>query len=335
MFNSPILDLIILLSFTYFIGSLILISANEFIAAVFRLRQRNLKYALQNLFPNSPNTWQSFVQGTLINSPHIQSLMLPNSTYPCYIPAKNFVSALIQQIGGNNFNPTTIATTISTNTALPTEIKQVMLDLLAKTQNDLDKFQIELETFYNDAMDRAGGWYKRRIRTIMLIVAGAIAIALNIDTLKIINDSLKNPDKLSKTVDNISTEMKNISLQHDTVFLKDPSQKILLQVYSGIDTGMALKDSVTLKKSKENFEKLKMVYEQNTGYTLGYSGKGNFSKEWFISGWWLGWIFWKKILGILITVFALQLGANYWFDMLNRTINIRSAGKKPGEKKKE
>ena len=79
MFNSSILDLIVLLPFTYFIGSLILTSANEFIAAVFNLRQRNLKYALENLFPGSPsNNWQNFVQDTLIKTPHIQSLMLPN-----------------------------------------------------------------------------------------------------------------------------------------------------------------------------------------------------------------------------------------------------------------
>lgn len=41
MFNSPVLDLVILLSFTYFIGSLILSAINEAIAGAFRLRQKD------------------------------------------------------------------------------------------------------------------------------------------------------------------------------------------------------------------------------------------------------------------------------------------------------
>jgi hypothetical protein len=43
----------------------------------------------------------------------------------------------------------------------------------------------------------------------------------------------------------------------------------------------------------------------------------------------LGWG--GKIVGWLITAVALTLGAPFWFDMLNKFINIRLAGKKPGE----
>ena len=88
MFNSPVINLIILLSFTYFIGSLILTSVNEFIAALFRLRQKQLQFALENLFPGT--NWEAFVQGTLIKSPHLQSLMKTATEYPAYIPAKSF-----------------------------------------------------------------------------------------------------------------------------------------------------------------------------------------------------------------------------------------------------
>ena len=39
-------------------------------------------------------------------------------------------------------------------------------------------------------------------------------------------------------------------------------------------------------------------------------------------------------LGWLITAFAVSLGAPFWFDLLNKFMNIRSAGKAPDEKQK-
>lgn len=42
-----------------------------------------------------------------------------------------------------------------------------------------------------------------------------------------------------------------------------------------------------------------------------------------------------KLLGILITAFALSLGANFWFDLLKKLVSIREAGKKPEEEVKK
>jgi len=40
-----------------------------------------------------------------------------------------------------------------------------------------------------------------------------------------------------------------------------------------------------------------------------------------------GWI--QRVLGWLLTMIAVSLGAPFWFDMLNKIINIRNAGTKP------
>jgi hypothetical protein len=42
-----------------------------------------------------------------------------------------------------------------------------------------------------------------------------------------------------------------------------------------------------------------------------------------------------KLLGILITAFALSLGANFWFDLLKKLVSLRDAGKKPEEETKK
>ncbi|HEX2202385.1 MAG TPA: hypothetical protein VHG91_03765, partial [Longimicrobium sp.] len=41
-----------------------------------------------------------------------------------------------------------------------------------------------------------------------------------------------------------------------------------------------------------------------------------------------------KLLGLALTGVALSLGAPFWFDTLNRFINIRGAGRAPDEKAK-
>jgi hypothetical protein len=38
---------------------------------------------------------------------------------------------------------------------------------------------------------------------------------------------------------------------------------------------------------------------------------------------------WAKLLGLLLTTFALSLGAPFWFDTLNKIINVRAAGRAP------
>lgn len=42
---------------------------------------------------------------------------------------------------------------------------------------------------------------------------------------------------------------------------------------------------------------------------------------------------WRHVPGWLMTIAAVSLGAPFWFDLLNRFMNIRSAGKNPNESK--
>jgi hypothetical protein len=37
------------------------------------------------------------------------------------------------------------------------------------------------------------------------------------------------------------------------------------------------------------------------------------------------------LVGLLISVMAVQLGAPFWFDTLSKFVNIRGAGTPPGE----
>lgn len=331
MFNSPVLDLVILLSFTYFIGSLILSAISEAIAGGLRLRQRQLKSSIENMFFSSD--WKVFIQKQFTKSPHIQSLMEKSGKYPAYIPAKSFVLAIVEQFRKaqqqrNALNPENadtpagkgnikydalFASLADDQLLIPHCLKEVLLDFATQveamytgTDKQLHEFEKRLEEFYDSAMDRTGGWYKRKNRTILLFLATALSVALNIDTLQIVNNALTDKQKLSKAVDNISANIKDIES---------------LKSISITDTSVVIDKS--LADTKGNINKITVAFEKNTGYGFGYK---HFWTEWKAG-------FWTKLIGILITAFALQLGSNYWFDLMNKAVNIRAAGKRPDEKR--
>jgi hypothetical protein len=48
---------------------------------------------------------------------------------------------------------------------------------------------------------------------------------------------------------------------------------------------------------------------------------------------WLYWLIPLRIVGWVITIYAISLGAPFWFGVLQKLVNIRSAGSAPDEKK--
>jgi hypothetical protein len=49
----------------------------------------------------------------------------------------------------------------------------------------LDGFRDHVETAFNDSMERASGWYKRKVQVVVTILAAVIAIGLNVDTVRV------------------------------------------------------------------------------------------------------------------------------------------------------
>jgi hypothetical protein len=64
------------------------------------------------------------------------------------------------------------------------------------------------------------------------------------------------------------------------------------------------------------------------GQTLGWHGDVFYDankKPWA----WTKWL--ERVIGWLLTLLAISLGAPFWFDILNKIVNIRFAGKSPVE----
>jgi hypothetical protein len=331
MFNSTVLDLVILLSFTYFIGSLLISSLQEIIATGLNMRAKELETALNSLLFDSD--WQSFLKDKVLKSPFIEVLRKEADKFPSYIPAENFARAVMQQIGGSDIKAITLALAASPS-PVPAGLKTVLDDFLRDAEGDVKVFQQQLETLYNTSMDRVTGWYKRNVRKIIFWLSFVVAILLNIDTIKIVNDSLKQPAVLKANVDQIASTMNDIHYKED--------QKGISVQFSGkegsrvtIETAVTRTSMDTLSAKVKELATLTSQLK-DAGLKIGYSSLKDVGTEWwgndtcFLSS--LGEVF-IKLLGVFITVCAFQLGSGYWFGILTKAVNIRGTGKKPGEKK--
>ena len=168
-------------------------------------------------------------------------------------------------------------------------------------ENEVERFGKNIEGWFNDAMDRVGGWYKRWTQRIQLVLAVLIVLLLNIDTIMLVK--------------RFSTD-------------KDVRAAILAQA-DKINQNGSPKDA---KQLQDDIDGLRAV-----SLPLGWTDDTRDEARcfpWLLVGESPFWRTLLKLLGLLISIGAVSLGAPFWFDMLSKFINLRGAGTPPGEKKK-
>ena len=335
MFNSPVIDLVIVLCFTYFVLSLVVSTLHEFIFSVLRNKRGKFLFgAIQNIFPDA--NWKDFVKEKLYNSVYIQSLMSNKDRHPSYIPAANFAMALIDQLKSSDTSPSDMAeikavlfnAELSKQKLISEDLRKALVSLYNRAKEDIDQFQKNIETYFNNAMDRAAGEYKRSAQKFIALISLILAASLNVDSIHIAKKLWENPDALTKTVDNISQLTKQVqkdSTNHFTITNTD--NKVIIDSKRMMDSLATDSTGKTIRVPVEEIKEAR-IYLSRAGIPMGWTennfppGDGEQKNLW-------GWL--VKLAGILLTTIALLLGAPFWFDLLNKVINLRVAGKKPKE----
>ena len=85
------------------------------------------------------------------------------------------------------------------NLAGSPQLQQSLRSLFVSVGKDVDRFKMALEGWFNAAMDRVTGWYKRFAQKWMIVIGFILAAILNVDTLRIVRELSKNPN-LAKAV---------------------------------------------------------------------------------------------------------------------------------------
>jgi hypothetical protein len=170
--------------------------------------------------------------------------------------------------------------------------------------NQVEQMQKNIEQWFNQTMDRVSGWYKRWSQKVLLGIAIALVFGSNADTIM-----------LAKRL------ARDSALRASVVTVAEKA----VQNPSGSPAENALARQAVLREAESLSLPLGWVpYEKDP--------QKNPSKDDQVPCDLAGWVL--KLIGLLITVFAVSLGAPFWFDTLSKFVNLRGAGTPPGETKK-
>lgn len=320
--NYVALDVAIGLILVYLILSLAVLAVNEAISTVLRMRARGLSTRIGLLLGGEEGAGAEKLVDALYKHPlvkalHEKSLIRELTKRPAYIPSRTFVLTLIDVLAGRQpaGHAPMSGRDITTHGALVQmidrseitgELKKQLQLVVADAQADLEKAKLGLETWFNNAMDRAGAAYKMRIQSIGILVGVVVAFALNADTIVITRTLANSPVVREALVAQAQQMVKGPldvppkdSASADSLFRSAAGR---IGRLSGLGIPLGFPDPP---------QGVQATRRERIMFDLG-----------IIVG---------NLPGLLLTALAVSLGAPFWFDLLNKVMTIRTAGRSPDE----
>lgn len=319
MFGSMILETAIGLILIYLVLSLVCTALNEVLSQMFRMRANNLAQGIGNILadPDAQGLAKALYEHPLIKT------FYRSTRKPSYIPPHTFAMTLTDIVSANG-DSADLQTAI--DKLDNPEVKRVLSVLLKSAGGNLEKWHHEIETWFNDAMDRVSGWYKRKTQLMTLSVAFSVVVLTNADTVMLANHLARDTVLRSALVAQAEGMANQSSLD---------TQISLPTAITPQDGEQPSAEDVPPASAFSNLEQ-NLSALHGLGLPIGWSGKRadpyNPVNPRDFPGTPLE--FFNKFLGLLITTLAISLGAPFWFDLLNRFVNIRAVGKVPGAKRK-
>ena len=293
MLGSSVLEVAIGMALFFLLLAVICTSINEVIARMMALRARTLKDGLGELLGDP--SFQKFAKRVYAH-PLIASLERKHQ--PSYINARTFAAAMTDTmaVGAKSVEEIRAAIAEDDKRAAgeriyPEHLKRQLTILINDADDDIGALREGISVWYDDAMNRVSGWYKRKTQVVTFLVALFLVLLLNADSLAIADGMVKNPAAREAFVAQASA----LAPTGDNGV-------------PGTDVGAVLTALEPL------------------GIQMGWSAVDPKDPvTWFANP--ANWI--DHVPGWAITIFAVLLGAPFWFDLLNRVANVRSSGDPP------
>ena len=395
----PVLDVAIGTIFVFLLFSLVLSALNEVVLSLFDQRAKFLQMGLKELLGNDKRV-KALCEHGLINAFSLTN----KGNRPSYIPAGAFVTTLLDLLLSKSLPPATSDAKANADVAdkgdvakatdpaktppstadlskgvIPVELKdyimklpdgdklgQSLRSLLMVAGQDVAAFKTAVEGWFNDAMDRVSGWYKRFSQTWMIVIGFVLAAGVNVDAIHIIQTLSTSPN-LAKAVaaqaESYAKSNQRPLSEEEKKQAQDAKQKTITDAQNALletqkTNAMAKVDAAQKKldaaknpaegktpdQAVKDYQKaldklgstgVPIGWDQTqTSYFMGKdldeTGAGGTEVE--ACGFTHFWRVIMVVCGWLLTALAASLGAPFWFDMLSRFVNIRNAGKAPNEK---
>ncbi|MCS6918008.1 MAG: hypothetical protein RMK52_03095 [Chitinophagales bacterium] len=210
------------------------------------------------------------------------------------------------------------------------DLKSLLQSFLHRSRNDGELKQAIVH-WYDSYMDRVTGWYKRKVRKQLLWMSLFIVVALNADLFRIAASLWQDRELRAALRDQA------LAIGSDSLWLESMQQLSVAERRQMADSlyavllrqGLPVGWITRLDASHAtSLEAAYPVQKQRTFFTsVSYRWK-YFNKLVAVNA--ERYFNLTTILGWLLMAFAVHLGAPFWFQILNKFINIRGAGPRPG-----
>ena len=243
------------------------------------------------------------------------------------------------------------------------ETAKYVMSLWKECYGDLVKFKLQLEAWFDRTMEQCTEWYKRKIQIILLVLGFSLAWFFNADTFSIIHKL--STDKAARenmvnlataytqshtqlpplsiiTTDSAKREVDTSKINADTSKVNVDSanarldslldiKNVLEQDISNANTilgsGGWLPDEVIVYVNPKNQQKIYTPFIDGNALpdTFKNINKGKITftatdkRKYFFR------LVAHHFFGFLITAIAISLGAPFWFDLLNKLMQLRTS----------
>jgi hypothetical protein len=325
----PALDVAIGLAFIFFLLATLALTIQEFIAAILGLRARTLEQGLRSMLEDPKDGWKyvdRFYDHALITSlyrtppPDVVVMntkrrrdvgatpagrnartqsrgafarawaFFKRTRGPSYISPRSFALVVLDNFAPDDGQKTFFDRGTDAVEELPVGLRKRIKPLIGGPQKDVENLRTNLEAWYDDTMARVSGWYKRKTQIIVIVIGVLLVPAINANTIAMAQRMWKG----------------------DTV-----RAAVLVQARADASAKPPAGETPTadqkLTNAADSVDKVGKV-----GIPMGWRGAAVPHGVEGIA---------TAVVGWLLTILAISLGAPFWFDLLSRFSRLRSSGK--------
>ncbi|HEV8248721.1 MAG TPA: hypothetical protein VGQ15_01990 [Gaiellaceae bacterium] len=285
------LDVLVGLFFLYFLLSIVCSSVQEFVAQVLNLRAKTLEEGVRNLVGDE-NLTERFFRHPRLKSLSKPRVRLRSGHGPSYIPSRVFAITLMDTLFPEEHGRDVIALAREAvdDEDVPARVRTMLRDALDQAGDRRDRLTAALERSFDEGMDRVSGWYKRRASYTLLAIAVLVVAIVNVDTFAVAQRLWKDKAlRAAVAAQAADTTAAGAQACPGTTPDDSPQERAA--------------------KCVDDVDQLSLP----VGWTAGSAPDD-----------WKGVL--AKIGGLLVSAFALALGAPFWFDLLSKIARLRASG---------
>lgn len=310
-----VLSLAIGMITVYLVLALSVTAFNEAIAALLSSRGKWLRRGVASMFSNDARDRGDMAMACKVyDSPYIAYLQRGSRFLPSYLPAWNLLQGMLDAASktGNRALSTLDDLRVAAKD-LPegSPIRVGLENLLAAGDTTVEDFQKRYEAWFATFEAQVMAWYRQKTQLVIGGLSIVVALAMNVDTLQLVNQLATDP----KVREALAEQGGQLARQPDLAAAAASLPAASPPAAASQPAIGAAVETLQQRSASLNASGLKLGWTQRDWATTWQSPLSVF----------------EKLVGLLLSAFAVSMGAPFWFDLLKNLVSIRAVGKNLAE----